>query len=115
MKVIRNETQSKNLTTFHGVYLNDNYNNEKTTNILFCYLLTPISQNILKINKREYGGGLDKFEPNDLNNAQILNIDVISAEDSIKILSLYEQLKQDKQCYSTIIENLNAIFSSYLI
>ncbi len=115
MKIVRNETQSKNLTTFHGVYLNDNYNNEKTTNILFCYLLTPISQKILKINKREYGGGLDKFEPNDLNNAQILNIDVISADDSIKILSLYEQLKQDKQCYSTIIENLNVIFSSYLI
>ncbi len=115
LKVVRNETQSKNLTTFHGVYLNDEYNNAKTANILFCYLLTPVSQHILKTNKREYGGGLDKFEPNDLNNAQILNIEVISADDSIKILSLYELLKRNEQCYSEVIETLNSIFCSYLM
>lgn len=115
LKIVRNETQCKNLTTFHGVYLNEEYNNDKTANILFCYLLTPISQYILKTNKREYGGGLDKFEPNDLNNAQILNIDVISDDDSIKILSLYEQLKRNEQRYSEVIETLNNIFCSYLM
>lgn len=115
LKVVRNETLSKNLTTFHGVYLNDKYNNDKTANILFCYLLTPISQDILKANKREYGGGLTKFEPNDLNNAQILNIDIISNDDSVRILSLYEQLKQNEKYCTEIIEVLNNIFSSYLI
>lgn len=115
LKVIRNETQAKNLTTFHGVYLKDEYNNDKITNILFCYLLTPISQHILKTNKREYGGGLDKFEPNDLNNAQILNIEVISADDADKILSLYDQLKQNEKCCSEVILNLNNIFCSYLM
>ncbi len=115
LKVVRNETESKNLTTFHGVYLNDEYNNDRVANILFCYLLTPVSQCILKINKREYGGGLEKFEPNDLNNAQILNIDLISSDDSIKILSLYEQLKRNEQECVEVIETLNNIFCSYLI
>lgn len=115
LKVVRNETSSKNLTTFHGVYLNGKYDDDKTANILFCYLLTPISQHILRRNKREYGGGLDKFEPNDLNNAQILNVDILSNDDSDRILSLYEQLKQNEQYCVEIIEILNKIFSSYLI
>lgn len=115
LKVVRNETESKNLTTFHGVYLNDEYNNDKIANILFCYLLTPVSQCILKTNKREYGGGLEKFEPNDLNNAQILNINIISNDDSVKILSLYEKLKRNEQEYTEVIEALNDIFCLYLL
>lgn len=115
LKVIRNETQSKNLTTFHGVYLNNDYDNEKMANILFCYLLTPVSQQILRENKREYGGGLDKFEPNDLNNAQILNIDVISDDDANKILELYERIKHNEQYCLDAIDVLNNIFYSYLI
>ncbi|MBE6687305.1 MAG: hypothetical protein E7591_08805 [Ruminococcaceae bacterium] len=115
LKVVRNETESKNLTTFHGVYLNDEFNNDKTANILFCYLLTPVSQCILKTNKREYGGGLEKFEPNDLNNARILNINVISNDDSVKILSLYEKLKKNEQEYTEVVEALNDIFCLYLM
>lgn len=38
----------------------------------FANLLTPIGHEHLCINKRDYGNGLNKFEPNDLNNALIL-------------------------------------------
>lgn len=113
LKVIRNTTQAKNLTTFHGVYLNERFDDERYINILYCYLLTPTCHRLLRINKREYGGGLDKFEPNDLNNALIIDISSISNEDSIKILTLYDQLKKESNKMG-IIGDLDAIFESYL-
>lgn len=114
LKVVRNNTQAKHLTTFHGVYFNERYSDEKYINILYCYLLTPICHRILQKNKREYGGGLDKFEPNDLNEAYVIDISSISNEDIINILDLYEQLKMDESNSSEIIEKLNNIFESYI-
>lgn len=114
LKVVRNNTKAKNLTTFHGVYLNEGYDNEEYSNILFCYLLTPICHRILQKNKREYGGGLDKFEPNDLNEALIIDISLITSEDVTTILDLYAQLKMDEGNSSKIIDKLNDIFQSYI-
>lgn len=111
IKVIRNEAMIKNLTTFHGLYFNSNTSDDNI-NILFCYLLTPIAQKILFKNKREYGSGLDKFEPNDLNNSQIININKIKKNDKDEILRIYKQLKNSYNEQS--IKNLNLIFSNYV-
>ncbi|MDO5297705.1 MAG: N-6 DNA methylase [bacterium] len=110
IKVVRNEANIHSLTTFHGLYLLDLY--EQYTNILFCYLLTPIAQQILYRNKREYGDGLDKFEPNDLNNAEILNFLVMNERDKQIVSQLYERLRiEEKPEY---IVQLNELFSAYL-
>ena len=69
---------------------------------------------LLKECKREYGGGLDKFEPNDINNAKMLDILTISDEDKCQILSLYNQIRDMQNNFSIIIENLNNIFISYM-
>ncbi len=111
IKFIRNETSCRNLTTFHGVYINENY--LPFINIIFCYLLTPIAQEILHKNKREYGDGLEKFEPNDLNKAQIIDVTVISSEDIENINYLYNQIKKStnlNQCISM----LDDIFKKYI-
>ncbi len=115
LKVIRNESQAKNLTTFHGIYFFNESVDECYINIFYCYLLSPICQTLLKKCKREYGGGLDKFEPNDLNNAKVLDISVISKTDTIEILELYNQIKAGKTDSSKIIERLNNIFVSYMM
>ena len=109
LKIIRNEIMIKNLTTFHGIYPNDN--NEENINIFFCYLQTPIAQKILRLNKREYGEGLDKFEPNDLNNAMILDINKIKDEDRKKVLDIYLACKANN---ILDVEGLNTIFSQYI-
>lgn len=109
LKVIRNEIMINNLTTFHGIYLKENY--EKYTNILFCYLQTPIAQKILKLNKREYGEGLDKFEPNDINNSLILDFSIISEEDINLINTAYYDLIKNKNIN---IDSLNNIFLKYI-
>lgn len=114
LKVVRNETSAKNLTTFHGIYFSDEFFDEDFINIFYCYLLSPICQMLLKECKREYGGGLDKFEPNDLNNAKVLDISTLSYADKCEILALYNQIRDRQNNFSTIIERLNNIFTSYM-
>lgn len=114
IKVIRNLTNVVNLTTFHGIYVTQDY--EALTNAIFCYLLTPIGQELLKYNKKELGGGLDKFQPNDINEAMMLDLRFLSVSQMERINSLYEQMKKclSRSHISPIIEELNGIFSNLL-
>ena len=109
LKVVRNQKMIKNLTTFHGVFCIDKY--ADYVDILFCYLLTPLAQDIIKDNKREYGEGLDKFEPNDINHASILDFKVLSDNDLIKIKDIYANIRT----IPNYTEQLNNIFSRYVL
>lgn len=90
-KVIRNTTKALNLTCFHGFQPNM----FGTSNIdhLFLYLKSKIGREILSINMRKYGDALDKFEPNDLNNAMVPNPQVFSSIDQNIIKEEIEQVK----------------------
>lgn len=112
LKIIMNEAKIKNLATFHGVYFHNDISNENIT-LFFCYLLTPIAQKILKLNKREYGEGLNKFEPNDLNNAMIFDIEKLSLADKNRIIEIYHSLKFNENI--KYIDELNDIFKRYII
>ena len=113
IKIVRNELGIKNLTTFHGIYFRDKFNKEEDINIFFCYLLTPIAQKIISMNKREYGGGLDKFEPNDLNDSYVLNTQILDSRDKKTILEIYNRLQLPEK--TDLISKLNNIFSSYVL
>ena len=109
IKIVRNEAGIKNLTTFHGLYLiNDD---DEFSNIMFCYLLTPIAQELLYFSRREYGDGLTKFEPNDLTNAYVVNLRIINEDDKRKILEIYKKIKETNT--PIMIERLDAIFRKY--
>lgn len=73
-----------------------------------------VCQKILCKNKREYGDGLDKFEPNDINNAAILDFRVIDNSEIIVIEQIYNKIKQYdiKEEYITQLEN---IFKKYVL
>jgi len=81
IKFVRNEAEIYNLTTFHCVYLNSNLFNSIDTDLLFAYLLTDTAKSIFSDNSREYGNGLNKFEPNDLNRGLILDLSLLSIEE----------------------------------
>ena len=89
MKFIRNEANISNLTTFHCIYPNDNLFSKVNINLLFAYLLTDIAKQIFNDNRREYGDGLKKFEPNDLNNALMLDLSILDKETENEIINLY--------------------------
>ncbi len=112
IKVVMNEIGVKNLATFHGLYFNDGVKNDYIINF-FCYLLTPVGQEILKLNKREYGDGLNKFEPNDLNKAFVFDVSKLSVEDTEKIKKIYKLIKID--CREKYIQQLNEIFKKYVL
>ena len=64
-KIVRNHTLALNLTCFHGFY--PNLWGAAYLDLLFLYLKSKTGQLLLGQNQRKYGGDLDKFEPNDLN------------------------------------------------
>jgi adenine-specific DNA-methyltransferase len=110
IKFIRNIANISNLTTFHSVFVKREFIDK--TNLIFCYFLTPTAQEILKESRKEMGNGLNKFQPNDLNNSKMLDISVIEESDRNKIETIYSKL-QDK-ITSNLISELDKIFLKYL-
>lgn len=110
IKVIRNELGIRNLTTFHGLYLKSD--SIDFANIMFCYLLTPLAQDLLYHSRREYGDGLTKFEPNDLTKADMLDLRIISDNDKEVILKIYDEIKKANS--EVQIDVLDSIFRKYV-
>jgi len=97
VKFIRNEAKISNLTTFHCVYpTNSNLFSKVTVDLLFAYLLTDVAKEIFSDNRREYGNGLKKFEPNDLNKSKMLDLSTLSESQVDRILDLYSKFKKSK-------------------
>lgn len=111
LKFIRNEANVYNLTAFHCVYLKPNFISK--IDLLMAYLITDVAQEIFEDNKREYGKGLKKFEPNDLNNAFVVDLEKITSYYEQKILTLFYEFK-DKELKGentiSIKNELNEIF-----
>lgn len=111
LRFIRNEAGLSNLTTFHCIYLNM-FSSPKT-DLLFAYLLTDVSRQIFEDNRREYGNGLQKFEPNDINKAKMLDLEQVDLETEKIILeyyNLYRQSVLDKTPDENFINQINEIF-----
>lgn len=97
VKFIRNEANISNLTTFHCVYpTNSDLFSKVSIDLLFAYLLTDVSKDIFSDNRREYGNGLKKFEPNDLNKSKMLDLSILSQSKVEKILELYSNYRQSE-------------------
>ncbi|MFZ2283250.1 MAG: N-6 DNA methylase [Lutibacter sp.] len=108
VKFIRNEANVSNLTTFHCVYpTNADLFLKVSIDLLFAYLLTDVAKEIFNDNRREYGNGLKKFEPNDLNKSKILNLSILSELKVEEILGLYSKYKQTKS--ETFIKEIDLI------
>ena len=111
IRFIRNETAVRNLTTFHCIYLKPLAMDK--IDLLFAYLLTDVARNIFADHRREYGGGLEKFEPNDLNHAQVIDLEKISSLAVSKILYYYHQYKNSllvNQENTNLLSKINDLF-----
>ena len=83
LRFIRNEAGVHNLTTFHCVYPH------AQTDLIFAYFLTEVCKEIFEENRREYGNGLRKFEPNDLNRSPVPDFRAIPPALQAQILNAY--------------------------
>lgn len=85
---------AKNLTCYHGFYPKPG--SEHYITALFIYFQTLTARTILSLNMRRYGGGLDKFEPNDLNDALVPSTEFLSAIDRKILANAVESLDAGK-------------------
>lgn len=116
LKFIRNEANISNLTTFHCVYpVQNSLFNNINIDVLFAYLLTDIAREIFEDNCREYGNGLQKFEPNDLNKAMMLDLTLLDKKTENKIIELYKKYREtviNKLTDDGFLVEINDIFKN---
>ena len=94
LRFIRNEAHIANLTSYHCIYPKQtNLFCEIDIDLLFAYLLTDTARKIFKDNSREYGNGLQKFEPNDINKGLMLDLGLLNENTKEQILVLYRQYR----------------------
>ena len=107
LRFIRNEANILNLTTFHCVYPQMNLFQDISIDVLCAYLLTNTARCIFEDNSREYGNGLQKFEPNDLNKGNMLDLKKLQKHARQKIETLYRQYlhHNDTRC----VDDINAV------
>ncbi len=116
LKFIRNEASISNLTTFHCVYpVQNSLFDNVSVDVLFAYLLTDAAREIFEDNRREYGNGLQKFEPNDLNKAMMLDLTLLDKKTENKILELYKKYREtaiNKLPVDSFLLEINDIFKN---
>ncbi|MDR1483852.1 MAG: N-6 DNA methylase [Planctomycetaceae bacterium] len=114
LRFIRNESGIANLTTFHCVYpQQNNLLFGIDTDLLSAYLLTDTAKKILTDNSREYGNGLQKFEPNDINKGMMLDLERLPKSDKKTIIKLYQQFRENEFAdiqNKTLIDQIDRLF-----
>ena len=72
MRFVHNRVGCLNLAAYHGVY--PRYGGVGRIKALLCYLNSGICASVQRGVRREYGGGLHKFEPSDLLELPVLPV-----------------------------------------
>jgi len=108
LRFVRNEANISNLTTFHCIYPQTDLFSDVSIDLLFAYLLTDTARQIFEDNSREYGNGLQKFEPNDLNKGKMLDLSTISSKCKRKIEMLYHNTING--CNKFLTNDINNLF-----
>lgn len=93
LKFVRNEAQVCNLTTFHCLYMTNQF---VDIDVFYAYLLTDLAYQIFLDNSRQYGNGLIKFEPNDLNKSKVVDLGMLTSDNVSEIKRLYAKFKIDE-------------------
>ena len=105
LRFVRNIAGVSNLTTFHCVY----DAGVVDIDVLFGYLVTNVAKEIFMDNSRQYGNGLVKFEPNDLNKGQTVDLRLLTEEEA-QLVSAASQRLQCQGIEDEIILLLDSFF-----
>jgi adenine-specific DNA-methyltransferase len=90
MRFVFNKANVRNLTAFHCVY--PKFDDVNMIKALLAYLNSDLCKQIQTIKRREYGGGLHKFEPKDLENLPVLDVTKLDGESLNSLASAFEEL-----------------------
>lgn len=79
--------------TSAGEYKRIKFISENFTDILFSCLISPCVKKLIMRNRKILGSGLERFQPNDLNDAMMPDLRRLSLSDAEEIISIYNDLK----------------------
>ena len=78
LRFVRNLSGLRHLTAFHGIYPLDS--SDAFVELLMAFLWSPLAQHCFLNQRREYGGGLIKLEPNDVHAALVPDLHALEPE-----------------------------------
>lgn len=113
IKVVKNESGARNLTSFHGFHPSKEYDNETDISTIFCCLCSEVVKKLLFRNKREYGDKLDKYEPNDLNESYIIDPHRISDNDKNAMKEFCDAYRRNRD-RERFVESIDSLLAKYL-
>ena len=90
LKFVWNRAGVFNLTTFHCIY--PRRREAEFAGALVACLNSRVVQRLCEQQQRVYGGGLRKFEPRDLLDVPVLNLEVMPESDITRLCGLLERL-----------------------
>lgn len=109
LKFIWNETDCVNLTCFHAFY--PSKLGQKYSDVLFVYLNTDFAKKLFDREKREYGDGLGKFEPNDINKSLAFDFEIIKKKYLAFLRELQKELINGNTDKKIVIQKADSLFN----
>ncbi len=109
---IFNESDCLYMTSYHGLYVKKPW--LQYIKVLFCFMQTCFAQNLLRLQSRDIGHGLIKMQPNDLNSALVINVEVLERNDIKIIEEIFDEAHNNKFFSEQEILKLEMIFKMYL-
>jgi|GEM_PF-2688995 len=79
---------------------------------MMAYLLTDVSKELMEDNRRDYGGGLRKFEPHDIQNARVADVEQLPAAVREEVLNCYHAYRSSEE--PEHLARLNALFLEFM-
>lgn len=113
LKFIWNSSRCVNLTCFHAFYPSEI--GRSYLDIFFLYLYSKIAKELFDREKREYGNGLEKFEPNDLNKSMMIDFRLFEDQERFVLAKLQNEfLQSSKENRVLVLQKADEIFKKFV-
>ena len=93
MRFVRNDARCLNLAAYHGVY--PRFSGRDAVDAFLCYLNSGLCAKMQEVARREYGGGLHKFEPGDLLDLPVLPVTELGGSAVAELASAFRRVSAE--------------------
>jgi len=116
-RFIKNETDARNLSNLHGIYLNVELS-EQQVGALLAYLNSEFASEVVRRSGRTYSSGMDKIEPNEMEGVPVLDPRNLDGEAVSELAELFDELRaaarEDGETVEAVIERIDERLESEL-
>ncbi|MFC7046552.1 N-6 DNA methylase [Halobacteriaceae archaeon GCM10025711] len=116
-RFILNESSARNLNNLHGIYVDvDLTDNELKA--LLAYLNSGFANDVVKRSGRTYSTGMDKIEPNELEEIPVLDPRGLNNETTDRLAQLFDELREvarkDEDGIEAVVTKIDALLEQEL-